>query len=168
MLPLGLFLVAFVPMIAEALRSRQNERRLREAGAIEPARDVYAVMQVAYPASFGAMIAEASLRHPPMSRPAIAGAILFGLSKALKYWAIGTLGTRWTFRVLVPPGSPRITSGPYRHLRHPNYVAVAGELGGMALMARSSVAGPLAIVLFGTLIVLRIRIEERALGPARG
>jgi protein-S-isoprenylcysteine O-methyltransferase Ste14 len=38
----------------------------------------------------------------------------------------------------------------------------------MALMARSSVAGPLAIVLFGTLIVLRIRIEERALGPARG
>jgi methyltransferase len=168
MLPLGLSVLAFVPMILEALRSTRNERRLRAAGAIEPAGDVYAVMQVAYPASFAAMIGEAWLRDPAISPHAIGGGLVFSLSKALKYWAIGTLGTRWTFRVLVPPGSDRITAGPYRHLRHPNYVAVAGELAGMALMARSTIAGPLAIALFGTLIVLRIRIEERALRSTRG
>jgi isoprenylcysteine carboxyl methyltransferase (ICMT) family protein YpbQ len=48
-------------------------------------------------------------------------------------------------------------------LRHPNYVAVAGELAGMALMARALVAGPVSLAVFGTLMLLRIRVEERAL-----
>jgi methyltransferase len=168
MLPLVLFVIAFVPMIGEAVRSARNERALRAAGAIEPAGDVYTAMQFAYPASFAAMIAEAWLRAPTVSSFAIAGTILFGLAKALKYWAIGTLGSRWTFRVLVPPGSNRTMAGPYRYLRHPNYLAVAGELAGMGLMARARIAGPLAIGLFGTLVLLRIRIEEQALGPPRG
>ena len=168
MLPLVLVVIAFVPMIAEAVRSAGNERTLRAAGAIEPADDVYGAMQVAYPASFAAMIAEAWLRAEPALSLTIAGAVLFGLAKGLKYWAIRTLGSRWTFRVLVPPGSHRTTNGPYRHLRHPNYLAVAGELTGMALMARARVAGPLAIGLFGALMLLRIRVEERALGQPRG
>jgi methyltransferase len=168
MLPLVLFVIAFVPMIGEAVRSARNERTLRAAGAIEPAGDVYTAMQFAYPASFAAMIAEAWLRAQPVSSLAIAGAILFGLAKALKYWAIGTLGSRWTFRVLVPRGSHRTTSGPYRYVRHPNYLAVAGELAGMALMARARIAGPLSIGLFGALMLLRIRTEERALGSPRG
>jgi methyltransferase len=168
MLALALFVTAFVPMIGEAARSAANEKRLRAAGAIEPAGDVYRAMQLAYPASFGAMIAEAWLRSVPGSSVVIAGALLFALAKALKYWAIATLGPRWTFRVLVPPRSGRITAGPYRHLRHPNYLAVVGELAGMALMARALIAGPLAIALFGTLMLLRIRVEERALRAPRG
>ena len=168
MLALALCVIAFAPMIGEAVRSAANEGRLRAAGAVEPAGDVYRAMQLAYPASFGAMIAEAWLRSATVSAPAIAGAVLFGLAKALKYWAIATLGPRWTFRVLVPPRSDRIMSGPYRHLRHPNYLAVVGELTGMALMARATIAGPLAIVLFGTLMLLRIRVEERALRLPRG
>jgi methyltransferase len=168
MLPIVLFVLAFVPMIGEAVWSARNERTLRAAGAIEPAGDVYRAMQFAYPASFAAMTAEAWWRAAPVSSLAIAGVILFGLAKTLKYWAIGTLGSRWTFRVLVPPGSHRITAGPYRLLRHPNYLAVAGELVGMALMARAGIAGPVAIVLFGALMFLRIRTEERALGSPRG
>ena len=168
MLPLVLFVVAFVPMVAEAVRSARNEVALRAAGAIEPPGDVYRVMQIFYPASFATMIAEAWVRAPAVSSLTIAGAILFALAKALKYWAIATLGTRWTFRVLVPPRSERITAGPYRYLRHPNYLAVAGELAGMALMARARIGGPLAIALFGTLMLLRIRIEERALDSPRG
>ena len=79
-------------------------------------------------------------------------------------WAIATLGDRWTFRVLVPPQSTRVTAGPYRFLRHPNYVAVAGELAGMAIMAQAPIAGIVAIAGFGLLMILRIRVEERELG----
>jgi methyltransferase len=82
----------------------------------------------------------------------------------LKYWAIATLGPRWTFRVLVPPGSSRTVSGPYRWLRHPNYAAVAGEIAGMGLMARAPLAGIASFVLFGLLMRARIHVEERALG----
>lgn len=159
-----LLAIAFVPMLFEARRSAANERRLRAAGAIEPADDVYGAMQLAYPACFLVMVLEAWVRGRALGVAALAGGLVFVGAKALKYWAIATLGERWTFRVLVPPGSSRTLGGPYRVLRHPNYVGVAGELLGFALLARAPVAGVLAGAAFGALLVARIRVEERALG----
>ena len=141
---------------------------LRARGADEPANDVYPWMQVAYPASFVAMTAEASLRQRSFGNVVILGAVVFAIAKVLKYWAIATLGPRWTFRVLVPPGSTRVTTGPYRFLRHPNYLAVLGEFVGMGLMAEAPVTGVLSLLLFGVLILSRIKIEERALARAGG
>jgi methyltransferase len=157
-------LVAFVPMIAEARRSRRHERILRALGAIEPSDDVYRVMQVAYPACFVAIAGEALVRDVPLGRSFAAGAVVFAAAKALKYWAIATLGNRWTFRVLVPPGQPLVSAGPYRLVRHPNYLGVAGELVGAALMAHAPIAGAASFLVFGTLMLARIRVEERALG----
>jgi methyltransferase len=159
-----LLALAFVPMLFEARRSAVNERRLRAAGAIEPADDVFGAMQLVYPACFIAMVLEAWLRGRPFGVVAVAGGLVFVVAKALKYWAIATLGARWTFRVLVPPGSRRMLGGPYRVLRHPNYVGVAGELLGFALLAGAPVAGVLACAAFGALLIARIRVEERALG----
>jgi methyltransferase len=159
-----LLAIAFVPMLLEARHSAVNERGLRAAGAIEPAGDVYSAMQFAYPACFLAMVLEAWMRGHAIGAPAVAGGVVFAAAKALKYWAIAVLGKRWTFRVLVPPQSERTLRGPYRVLRHPNYVAVVGELVGFALLARAPVAGALAVAGFGALLVVRIRVEERALG----
>jgi methyltransferase len=79
-------------------------------------------------------------------------------------WAISTLGVRWTFRVLVIPDAPLVTSGPYRLLRHPNYAAVIGEIIGIAVILRAPVTGLLALAGFGTLLIRRIAVEDRALG----
>jgi methyltransferase len=155
--------LAFIPMLYEATRSRRNEQALRAMGACEPAGDVYALMQVIYPACFLAIILEAWIRGTSGDAVFSVGVVVFLSAKALKYWAIATLGWRWTFRVLVPPHSTRSVSGPYRFVRHPNYIAVAGELAGMALMARAVIAGPLSLAVFGLLMLLRIRVEERAL-----
>jgi methyltransferase len=163
----SLIAAAFVPMLAEAAHSRRNESALLAAGAVEPRDDVYAEMQVIYPACFAAMTLESWVRGRSVTPVAIAGAIVFGLAKGLKYWAIASLGVRWTFRVLVPPGSERTIAGPYRFLRHPNYIAVAGELAGMALLAQARIAGTVAFLLFGSLMLVRIRVEERALGLRR-
>ena len=94
----------------------------------------------------------------------LAGVVIFACAKALKYRAIATLGDRWTFRVLVPPRSQRTLLGPYRVLRHPNYVAVAAELAGYAMLARAPLTGVVGTVGFGVLLLARIRVEERALG----
>jgi methyltransferase len=161
---LSLLIAGFLPMLFEARRSAANERALRAAGAIEPADDVYSLMQVAYPLCFLAMVVEAWARGTSVGATALAGSLVFISAKALKYWAIGTLGDRWTFRVLVPPGSARTVRGPYRILRHPNYLAVVGELAGFALLARAPVAGALSLAAFGALLVARVRVEERALG----
>lgn len=160
---LALLLVTFGPMLMEARRSRHHEHRLRAAGAIEPPQDVYRLMRVVYPVCFLAMIAEGSLRGAPPGRSSLAGAAVFLAAKAVKYWAIATLGPRWTFRVLVPPGAARVSTGPYRWLRHPNYVGVAGELAGVALLAGAPAAGAVSLVLFGALMLGRIAVEERAL-----
>ena len=155
--------VAFVPMLAEARRSWRNERALRARGAIEPPGDVYRAMQIAYPACFVAMVVEAFVRGVPLGRSFAAGAVVFTAAKAIKYWAIATLGDRWTFKVLVLPGCPLVTGGPYRLLRHPNYVGVVGELAGAALIAYAPLAGAASVLVFGVLLVARIRAEERAL-----
>jgi methyltransferase len=156
--------IVFVPMLFEAVLSRRNEAELRAMGADEPHDDVYWVMQVAYPAAFLAMLFEGWRAGPVVDVHVAAGFALFVGAKLLKYWAIVTLGVRWTFRVLVPPGSTRVLTGPYRLLSHPNYLAVMGELAGAALVAHAPVSGVVAAAGFAALIVLRIRVEERALG----
>jgi methyltransferase len=164
MTPVMIVLIAaFAPMLIEAARSRRNERLLRGAGAVEPADDVYGLMQFVYPSCFIAMIVEGWMRGGGLNGTFAVGAAVFLAGKALKYWAMASLGERWTFRVLVLPEAALITTGPYRYLRHPNYVGVAGELVGAAFMAYAPVTGVLAVFGFGALMLARIRIEERAL-----
>lgn len=153
-----------VPMLFEAALSRRNERQLRRMNAAEPHDDVYWLMRLVYPAAFVAIFIEGWLHGPEVGVWVSAGFAVFVGAKLLKYWAIVSLGVRWTYRVLVPPGSTRSLVGPYRVLRHPNYLAVMGELIGAALIAHAPIAGALSILGFGVLIALRIRVEERALG----
>ena len=162
-LALALGAVVFVAMIAEAVVSRRHDAALRARGAVEPPGDVIAAMQLAYPGVFVAMLAEGAWRGIPADAIFFAGLAVLAMAKALKYWAIASLGERWTFRVLVPPGAPRVVHGPYAFMAHPNYVAVAGEIAGCAIAAHAIVSGPVAFVLFGVLMLQRIRIEARAL-----
>src|SRR5262245_39489751 len=119
-------------------------------------------MRVVYPAAFLAMIVEGAMR-PDVSTLWPAGALLFAAAKALKYWAIASLGPCWTFRVIVVPGMTRVADGPYRYLRHPNYVAVGRDVGGGALLTGARLAGPIGTALFVALIVRRVAVENRAL-----
>lgn len=162
-LPAVLAVLTFVPMLIEARRAARHDRALRAAGASEPAGDVYPAMRIVYPACFLAMGSEAWLRAAPFGGRFVTGLAIFAAAKAIKYWAIATLGARWSFRVFIPRDATRITSGPYRYLRHPNYVGVVGELAGMAVMAAAPIAGTASLVVFGALLAARIRVEDRAL-----
>jgi methyltransferase len=164
MQPLIVLLAVVVPpLLVEALRSRHNERQLRARGAIEPAGDVYRAMQVAYPGMFVAMAIEGLLRGPAPVAGFVSGLVVFLAAKAIKWAAIVSLADRWTFHVLVLPGAPLVTGGPYRFMRHPNYVGVLGEIVGAALMMGAPVTGVLSLVGFGLLLRRRIDVEERAL-----
>jgi methyltransferase len=156
-------LAVFGMMLVEWRISTRNERRLRDAGAIEPIQDVYSTMQWAYPAAFVVMAVEGAVFGSGSSVTTVAGALLMTASKALKFWAIASLGWRWTFRVLVVPGAPLVGHGAYAMMRHPNYIAVIGELVSMAVLVNAWVTGPLATVLFSLLLRSRISVENRAL-----
>jgi methyltransferase len=155
-----------VLMLLETFHSRRNERALRARGAREPHDDVYRWMQIVYPGSFILMGVEGLSRGEPPEGRLVAGAILFGAAKALKYWAISSLGPFWSFRVLVLPGASLVTTGPYRWFRHPNYLGVMGELLGAAVLLHAPIAGIVGVVAFGFLLRRRIAVEERALRDA--
>lgn len=165
----ALLVVVVVPwLLLETWRSRRHERALRAAGAIEPPDDVYRWMRVVYPGMFVAMTAEGTLAVPPACATLVASGIaVFLAAKLLKWWAILSLGRFWSFHVLVVPGAPLVATGPYRFLRHPNYVGLMGEIAGVALMMRAPIAGVLSAVVFGILLVARIRVEDRMLREAR-
>jgi methyltransferase len=163
--------VVFGLMLAEQRVSATHEVALRREGAVEPPGDVYRAMAVLYPAAFLLMATEGFWRAsvdagPAGFRPAwpVSGALLFAASKGLKYWAIASLGPRWSFKVLVLPGRPLVTSGPYAYVRHPNYIAVMGELAGTAMMVGARLSGPIMMAAFGLVLWARIRVEDRALG----
>lgn len=91
---------------------------------------------------------------------------LVAAAQALRWWCIATLGARWCARVVVVPGLPLVRGGPYRWLRHPNYLAVALE--GLALpLATGAWLTALGFGLLNALLLrARIRCEEAALAEA--
>ena len=94
--------------------------------------------------------------------------LLVALTMALRYWAISTLGRRWNTRVVVLPGRPLVSHGPYRLIRHPNYLAVVVEVAAVPLVYG---AWWTALVFSaGNLLVLRtrLRVEDAALRAASG
>jgi methyltransferase len=163
MVPLLVLAAVVVMMLAELWLSTSNERVLRANGAVDADDPVYGVMRIAYPAVFIAMALEGVIGGAEPGVMTFAGVALMFVAKALKFWAIASLGTRWTFKVLVLPALPLVTTGPYTWMRHPNYVAVVGELIAMALMTRARVTGPLGTLFFGWLLLRRITAEERAM-----
>ena|SRR5437762_3357719 len=152
-----------VMMLAELKRSRANERLLRQRGASEPPGDVYRAMAIVYPVIFVAMAVEGALTGPARNAVLVAGFVVFAAAKLLKLWAISALGPRWSYRVLVLPGLPLVSTGPYAHVRHPNYLAVFGEIAGFALMVGAHITGVVSLVAFALLVRKRIAVEEKAL-----
>jgi methyltransferase len=85
-------------------------------------------------------------------------------AQALRSWSVATLGQNWNTRVIVIPGIEPVTSGPYRYIRHPNYVAVALEIACVPLIRGLVIIALAFSVGNAILLAFRIRLEEQALG----
>jgi len=153
--------------LAELGISRRHERRLRARGAVEAGAGHFPAMAALHAVWLAACPLEVWLLARPFLPPlAAAAGLALALTMALRYWVIATLGDRWCTRVLVPPGEPLVASGPYRWLRHPNYLAVAVEVFALPLIHTAWLT---AAVLGGAnllVLAVRIRSEERALAAA--
>ena len=95
-------------------------------------------------------------------------AIVLVNAQILRYWCIASLGYCWNTRILVIPGAERISNGPYRFLRHPNYVAVALEMLSVPLLCNAFITAFLASIC-NAFLLLKIRIpeEERAINQLK-
>ena len=84
-------------------------------------------------------------------------------AQALRWWCISTLGHQWNTRVIVVPGAPRVTGGPYRLIPHPNYVAVVLEGIALPLVHSAWITALVFTALNAELLRTRIKVENGAL-----
>ncbi|MBA2463758.1 MAG: hypothetical protein H0V42_02120, partial [Nocardioidaceae bacterium] len=114
--------------VAELVVSRRNVAWSLRRGGVESGQRHYVVMVGLHTALLAGALLEVWLRRPSFV-PALGWGMLVAVvaSQALRWWCIRTLGPRWNTRVVVVPGLPLVSGGPYRWLAHPNYVAVAVE-----------------------------------------
>jgi len=153
--------------ILELWLSRRNAQRAFRAGAVEAGRGHYPAIVAFHTAFLASCFLELEVFHPTapplVEDAALAVAVL---AQALRYWAIVTLGERWNSRIIVWPDRAPVRSGPYRFLRHPNYLAIIAELAAFPMIHgcfRTAIAFSLGNAM---LLGIRIPVEEQALGEA--
>ena len=162
---LGLLVLVALERGVELLLSARNARLARARGGVESGRGHYPVMAVFHGAFLLACALEVVLLRRPFPGAVgwLALAVVLG-AQVLRYWAIATLGWRWNTRIVVVPGSAPVTGGPYRFVRHPNYVAVIAEMVALPLVHGAWLTAVAFTLGNAWLLRVRIRAEERALG----
>jgi methyltransferase len=149
---------------AELVVARRNGRIARSHGGVEFGRRHYPVIVLLHSGLLAGAVAEVWLRRPGV--PAGFAAAMLALlvaAEILRWWCIATLGPQWNTRILVIPGARRVRHGPYRWLRHPNYVAVALEGAALPLIGGAWITAVVFTVANLALLTWRIRTENDAL-----
>lgn len=164
-----LVLLVAAERLAELVVSVRNARWSAERGGSEYGQGHYPFMVALHTGLLAGCLAEVWFADRPflpwLGWPML---VLVLASQALRWWCIASLGPRWNTRVIVVPGLPRLTGGPYRWLRHPNYVAVVIEGLALPLVHTAWVTALVFTVLNAPLLAVRIRCEEAALARATG
>jgi methyltransferase len=159
----GAWLVAFlvVQRLGELAFAQFNTGRLRAMGGVEFGAAHYPLM-VALHASW--LVGLWVLGN---DRPIITFWLaIFVILQAGRMWVIASLGRRWTTRVIVLPGAAPVARGPYRWLKHPNYLIVALEIAVVPLALGLPVFALIFSIANAALLIYRIRIENEALAWA--
>jgi methyltransferase len=159
----GAFLIAFIvaQRLAELWLARRNTERLVASGGVEFGRSHYIWVVALHLAWLAALWLFG--RDRPIDPVLL---VVFILLQAARIWVIGSLGRRWTTRVIVMPGVPPVASGPYRWLRHPNYLVVALEIAVVPLALGLPGVAVLFTLLNAAILYQRIRTENAALAWA--
>ncbi len=162
---LSLLALVAVERLFELRLSNRNAAWAFARGATETGQRHYRVMTALHTSFLLCCALEPLVFHRLFQRPW--GWVFLALSmstQALRYWAISTLGPRWNTRIITIPNAAPVTTGPYRFLRHPNYVAVVLELFALPMIHHAFATAIVFSALNALLLAVRIRTEEQALG----
>ncbi len=144
--------------LGELALARRNTARLLAAGGREVAARHYPLIVAVHAAWIIGLWIFAWDRAPHFG-----WLYLFALLQGARFWVLATLGPRWTTRIIIVPGETLVRRGPYRFLKHPNYVVVSGEIIVLPLAFGLPVFALVFSVLNAAVLFVRIRAEDKAL-----
>lgn len=146
---------------AELVHARRNTRALLARGGVEAGAGHYPLLVLLHAAWLAALL----YFVPTDSAPSWGWLAVFVLLQLLRLWVLVSLGRYWTTRIITLPGAPLVRSGPYRFLRHPNYIVVVAEIAVLPLAFGAWRIALVFSVLNLALLAWRIRVEQQALAP---
>jgi methyltransferase len=164
-LALLLVLLVAAQRLAETLYAARNTKALLARGAIETGAKHYPLILLLHGGWLAAIFVAVAITPDPVIRPL--PLVLFLVLQAARLWVISTLGPFWTTRIITLPGAALVNKGPYRFVRHPNYIVVAGEIAVFPLVFGEIWIAVIFSVLNALVLGIRIRVENDALAARR-
>ncbi len=147
---------------AEPLIAARNDKGLMARGGVLHAEPLFPLILALHVAWL------AGLWWLAWDRPMVLSAlVLFGVLQILRFRVMAALGKRWTTRIITVPGETLVRTGPYLYLRHPNYWVVVGEIAVLPLVFGLPIFAMVFSVLNAVALIIRVRIEDRALADLR-
>src|SRR5262245_43039758 len=163
-------LVAFllIQRVFELVVAERNRRWAREQGGRESGQWHYPLIIALHAAFYLALALEYRYLSSGWNRLWPVWLAILVLAQALRIWAIVSLGRSWNTRIIVVPGRKPVIKGPYRWIRHPNYLVVATEIFVIPVLCGAYLTAVSFSAINAVVLYLRIREEERALASLGG
>ena len=156
-------LLLLLQRVLEEVYSSANTKRLLAEGAKEAGAEYYPVVA----ATHLGWIASLFLLISPNANITWPLLALYGLLQIVRYWVIGSLGRYWTHRIITLPDAPIVRRGPYKYIRHPNYIVTLLETGLLPLAFGAWGLALIMTTIWAAVLHYKILLEDAALASRR-
>ncbi len=161
-----LIVIVICQRIIEVIIANKNAEWIKEQGGYEVGKNHYKYLVLLHTLFFLSLIVEVTVHRPTFVAWAIIPFFIFLIAQLGRVWALSSLGEFWNTRIMVLPGAKVIAKGPYRFIRHPNYVIVTTEIAMLPLIFQAYWTLITFTIINAIVLSVRIRTEEKALKEA--
>ncbi|MET3658042.1 isoprenylcysteine carboxyl methyltransferase family protein [Sporosarcina psychrophila] len=158
--------IVILQRLVELVVAKRNEQWMRSQGAFEAGAAHYPIMVAMHIAFFISLLAEVILLDRSLSSIWIILLVIFLTAQVARIWCLTSLGKFWNTKIIILPGADVVQKGPYKWVRHPNYVIVTTELLVLPLMFGAYLTAIIFTLLNVWMLSVRIPAEEKALKDA--
>lgn len=158
--------IVILQRLVELVVAKRNEQWMRSQGAFEVGAAHYPIMVTMHIAFFISLLAEVILLDRSLSSMWIILLVIFLTAQVARIWCLTSLGKFWNTKIIILPGADVVQKGPYKWVRHPNYVIVTTELLVLPLMFGAYLTAIIFTLLNVWMLSVRIPAEEKALKDA--
>ncbi|RST73621.1 hypothetical protein D4T97_012095 [Siminovitchia acidinfaciens] len=155
--------VVILQRLFELVLARRNERWMKERGGKEYGEKHYTFMVLLHIGFFITLIIEINIFNRTISPYWVMLLFVFLLAQAARVWVILTLGKYWNTKIIVLPGAKSVNKGPFKYIKHPNYLIVTTELILIPLIFQAYLTMVIFFILNRLILAVRIPAEEKAL-----
>jgi methyltransferase len=157
------WILLIIQRLAEVKIAKKNEKTLRSKGAVEAGSSHYKWMVTMHASFFLFLFTEVMFFNAISPTWWMIPFVLFLIAQVIRVWAITSLGVFWNTKIILLPGAEVVAKGPYRFIRHPNYLVVTLELLVIPLIFGAYVTALIFTILNILMLRVRITAEEKAL-----